>query len=68
MSKSGYTVEKKYNITAVQSEYEKDGETRKHRQTVGNLLLLKAKNGSTFMKMNMYNSPKVEYDLFEVTD
>lgn len=61
-------VVKRENITAVIREYEKDGETKKVRRTIGERTVFQADDGSYFTKGELYHMPGVQIDFYEQTE
>ncbi len=55
---------KKFDVTAVQRVYEKDGEKKKFRQRVGEITIMKGENGN-FTKMTWFSNPALELDVYE---
>lgn len=56
---------KKYDVSAVQREYEQDGAKKKFRRQVGEMTVFQGDDGTYFYKMSLYHMPGVEIDLYE---
>ena len=59
------TVFKRYDVTAVQREYEKDGVKKKVRKTIGEMTVFQGEDNGYFYKMNLFANPGLELDLYE---
>lgn len=57
-------VERK-NITAVIREYEKDGEMKKVRRTIGEITTFQSDDGSYFQKGELYHMPGAQIDIYK---
>ena len=58
-------VVKRENITVVVREYEKDGEMKKVRRTIGERTTFQAEDGTFFSKGEIYTMPGAQIDFFE---
>ena len=58
-------VVKRENITVVVREYEKDGEKKKVRRTIGERTTFQADDGSFFSKGELYSMPGAQIDFYE---
>lgn len=58
-------VYKKYDVSAVQREYEQDGQKKKYRRQIGEMTIFQGEDSGYFYKMNLYHMPGVEIDLYE---
>lgn len=61
-------VVKRENMTVVIREYEKDGETKKVRKTIGERTTFQADDGSFFSKGELYHMPGAQIDFYEQED
>ena len=57
-------VERK-NITVVVREYEKDGEKKKVRRTIGEITTFQAEDNTYFQKAELYSMPGAQLDIYK---
>lgn len=62
------TVLERKNITVVVREYEKDGEKKKVRRTIGEITTFQADDKSYFQKMELYHMPGAQLDIYKQED
>jgi hypothetical protein len=56
---------KRYDVTAVQREYESEGKMKKVRKQIGEMTIFQGDDQGYFYKMSLYANPGLELDLYE---